>query len=149
MKTTEDIIAQFDDIPRMPVSEEILGAYFEGNLSDDETFAVESIIADNDDFADFVSDIDVSDPYDIDLGDYTTDYFAGSGADIDLSGYDDYTSRQPDTADLSDTAGMDGMDDTSGASHLADTSYLTDSTDLDVSDDLAGSDDLADFADIF
>lgn len=36
MKNYDDIINRFDDIPNLPVSEEMLGAYLDGNLEGDE-----------------------------------------------------------------------------------------------------------------
>lgn len=36
MKSYDDIINRFDDIPNLPVSEEMLGAYLDGNLEGDE-----------------------------------------------------------------------------------------------------------------
>lgn len=40
----EELLAKFDRIQDLPVSEEMLGAYFEGNLSDSESIDVLSMI---------------------------------------------------------------------------------------------------------
>ncbi len=43
----EELMGKFDRIQDLPVSEEMLGAYFEGNLSDSESIEVSSIIDTN------------------------------------------------------------------------------------------------------
>lgn len=40
MKNYDDIISSFDSIPELPISEEMLGAYIEGNLEGDELIDV-------------------------------------------------------------------------------------------------------------
>lgn len=47
----EELLSKFDLIQDLPVSEELLGAYFEGNLSDSESIEVSSIIDSNPDLS--------------------------------------------------------------------------------------------------
>lgn len=49
--TDEELMCKFNRIQDLPVSEEILGAYFEGNLSDSESIEVSSIIDTNPDLS--------------------------------------------------------------------------------------------------
>lgn len=44
MKNYDELIQRFDDIPQMPVSDEVIGAYLEGNLNLHEMEAVGDII---------------------------------------------------------------------------------------------------------
>jgi len=44
MKDINELMSQFDDLQDLPVSEEMLGAYIEGNLDDSEQHLVESSI---------------------------------------------------------------------------------------------------------
>lgn len=47
----DKLLYKFDRVQDMPVSEEILGAYFEGNLSDSEAIEVSSVIDTNPDLS--------------------------------------------------------------------------------------------------
>ena len=47
----EELMSKFDRIQDLPVSEEILGAYFEGSLNDSESIEVSSIIDTNPDLS--------------------------------------------------------------------------------------------------
>lgn len=51
----------FDKIQDLPVSEETLGAYIDGNLNNDEAAQVESIIVKDSDFSNFVDQVYVDD----------------------------------------------------------------------------------------
>lgn len=50
------------NIKPLPISEETLGAYLEGNLSSTETAQVEDMMKLDNDFRDFVAEISVADP---------------------------------------------------------------------------------------
>ena len=56
MKTLEELKARFASIQDLPVSEEMLGAYIEGNLDPIQTQCVENLMQKDDDFASFVDE---------------------------------------------------------------------------------------------
>ncbi len=57
----DDLLAKFARLEDLPVSEELLGAYVEGNLSEGETFGITSMINDNLDLSTIVDEISVLD----------------------------------------------------------------------------------------
>lgn len=130
MKTTEEIFAQFEDIPSLPVSEETIGSYLEGNLTDNEIIAMHDLMADDDDFADFVSAIDTDDPYAIDLGEFADD----DNTYIDLSDYPTHTDYT-ESSDMPSTSDTYISDHISAQQDFPDFSDQTDFSDLpDTSD---------------
>ena len=54
---SDELLDKFDRIEDLPVSEELLGAYMEGNLNSFETSQMENIIAENAQLSDLVDDI--------------------------------------------------------------------------------------------
>ena len=53
----DDLIAKMNNLEELPVSEEMLGAYLENNLSNDEASQVESLLLENDSLSGFMDDI--------------------------------------------------------------------------------------------
>lgn len=78
MKDINDLLAQFEDIQDNEISEEMLGAYLEGNLSADEALQVENAINQDDTLSAFMEDISS-------LG-IPTDDFSMDDAGLDISG---------------------------------------------------------------
>lgn len=48
MKSLDELISRFKDIQDLPVSEEMLGAYFEGNLDSHEMARITKLVQEND-----------------------------------------------------------------------------------------------------
>ncbi len=70
MKNYDDIINGFDSIPELPVSEEMLGAYLEGELVGSELRNVQNYINANDYLDSFVDDLHETSPFDLDTCDF-------------------------------------------------------------------------------
>ncbi len=66
MKTLEELKARFASIQDLPVSEEMIGAYIEGNLSENDSRCVEIAMSEYDD-CDFLSELISIAPMDIDF----------------------------------------------------------------------------------
>lgn len=64
MKSLDELILRFQDIQDLPVSEEMLGAYMEGNLIGSEFREVNNIFNDNNFLAEFISNIQETTPID-------------------------------------------------------------------------------------
>lgn len=58
MKNYDDIINRFDDIQDLPVSEEMLGAYMEGNLRGAEIREIQNLICQDDNLFDLIGVVD-------------------------------------------------------------------------------------------
>lgn len=60
MKSLEELKARFASIQPLPISEEMLGTYLEGNLTPLHCQCVENLMAQDDDFATFVDDCNLT-----------------------------------------------------------------------------------------
>lgn len=58
MKDINDLLSQFDDLQDLPVSEEMLGAYIEGNLNGADLRDVQNVINSDDDTMNLLDNVD-------------------------------------------------------------------------------------------
>ena len=61
MKDINELLSQFDDVQDLPVSEEMLGAYIEGNLDGSELRSVQNLLNDDDDLFQMINSFDDTD----------------------------------------------------------------------------------------
>ncbi len=130
--TDEKLLNKFDRIQDLPVSEEILGAYLEGNLSPSEIFDVESAIQEYDYLCDLV---DSNTEYDTGIDNISIDSNLGD-LELPIIPDDSYIeldlaySSFPETEDF-DYIATCAIDD----QYLHDDSYDDDSIDNPFEDD--------------
>lgn len=117
MKNYEDIINRFDEIQDLPVSEEMLGAYMEGNLSEDEKANLSNMIHENPDMEEIIF---MSDFIDEDIENYKQDRFlyeadmtALDNTDFEIPDPDAVSPSQPDNSSPEETGISHDSDDTS------------------------------------
>ncbi|MCM1319500.1 MAG: hypothetical protein NC217_03880 [Muribaculaceae bacterium] len=88
MKSQEELLSRFEDIESLPVSEEMLGAYFEGSLEPEQMAEVYDAIVDSDMLQDLTAEIyDI--PEDIEVMDVLSpdggiDYDVPVHAEVDI-----------------------------------------------------------------
>lgn len=125
MKDFDELMARFDSVPEMPLSEETLGAYMEGTLPPDQYMIVDGMVNSDPELFELTNDLiaddlspggdgyggetDSPDFADIPLDDWATVFYDGDffhGEDpYDVDGYED---ASYDSADTDIGFGFDG-----------------------------------------
>lgn len=98
MKDYSEYIDRFDLLEELPVSEEMIGAYLEGNLSEQEAVYVSELIEESPLLYEVAADGDLTDAYDVDASSdgYTFDPIADGGAEVDFPREDFDALQLPD-----------------------------------------------------
>lgn len=108
----DELLAKFDRIQDLPVSEEMLGAYIEGNLDSTEFSEIADAIASNEALSDLLENVDmhteIQDTSDLDV----SMFHSGINADLPDITIDSFYTESPTMLDeLVDIYGVDANGD--------------------------------------
>lgn len=101
MKDYDDIISRFDDIEDLPLSEEMLGAYIEGNLEGDDLIDVGYLVQENSLLSTLANEISTDDFMDFDVSDIDAEGLSNLPGIIDFVPFDNTVDLQHELEELS------------------------------------------------
>ncbi len=110
MKDFDELMARFDSVPEMPLSEETLGAYMEGTLPPDQYMIVDGMVNSDPELFELTNDL-IAD--DLSAG---GDGYGGEAPDLDFADnpFDDWSAGYDDSDFFNDEGHYesDGYEDT-------------------------------------
>lgn len=100
MRNYNDIINEFDNIPDLPVSEEMLGAYLEGNLEGDELIDVGYMVQEDSLMSYIANEISADNPMEFKVSDIDSELIPNLHEVIDFVPFDNSFELQNEIEDV-------------------------------------------------